>query len=42
MLDIIQDFYERHPILFSIIVLPIELFIGITLAFLIMSLFRSI
>lgn len=29
MLDIIEKFYEEHPILFDIIVVPIELFIGI-------------
>ena len=39
MLDIIQDFYDEHPILFEIITLPFELFIGITIAFWIINLF---
>lgn len=39
LLDLITDFYMEHPILFEIIIIPIELIIGITLAFLIMNLF---
>lgn len=38
LLELITEFYENHPILFEIIIIPFELFIGITLAFLIMNL----
>ena len=39
ILENIEEFYEGHPILFEIIVLPFELFIGIGLAFWIINLF---
>lgn len=42
MIDKIQDFYMNHPIIFEIITIPIELFVGITLAFLIMDLIGMI
>lgn len=29
MLNIIQSFYEKHPILFELITIPIEMLIGI-------------
>jgi hypothetical protein len=38
LLELITDFYENHSILFEIIIIPFELIIGITLAFLIMNL----
>lgn len=39
MLDIIEEFYEKHPILFQLITLPIEWFISITISFWIIKLF---
>ncbi len=38
LLELINDFNERHPIIFEIIVTLLELFVGIALALWIMNL----